>query len=105
MPNSTPPDFAQTRLRLDTAFKRAGLKPTVCMEVDEVSTINALVKSGAVVSILPETLATRVRTVTVHQIRDFDVPVTGYFLYPRNPGKEAQNFMATIQERIAPRLH
>jgi len=94
-----------TRLRLDAAFKRAGVKPTVCMEVDEASTINALVKTGTVASILPETLATGVRTVTVHKIRDLDVPVTGYFLYPRNPGKEAENFMATIQERIAPRLH
>jgi LysR family cyn operon transcriptional activator len=94
-----------TRLRLDAAFKHAGVKPTVCMEVDEASTINALVKTGTVASILPETLATRVRTVTVHKICDLDIPITGYFLYPRNPGKEADNFMTTIHERIAPRLH
>lgn len=93
-----------TRVRLDAAFKRAGLKPTIGMELDDVSTIALLVRTGSAVSIVPETLTLGFRAPFARKISDLDVPVTGYFLHPRNPSREAQDFMATIMERIAPRL-
>jgi DNA-binding transcriptional LysR family regulator len=43
-----------TRVRLDAAFKRAGLRPKICMELDEVSTIMSVVKAGGAVSLLPK---------------------------------------------------
>jgi DNA-binding transcriptional LysR family regulator len=94
-----------TRIRLDTALKRAGVKPRICMELDDVSTIVQLVKAGSAVSILPETLAVGIRAPFIHKIDDLDVSVTGYFLHPRNPSREAQDFMRIIMEKIAPRLH
>lgn len=94
-----------TRIRLDDALKRAGVKPTICMELDDANTILHLVRAGAVVSIIPETLTSGVRACSVHKLSGLDVPVTGYFLFPRNPTTEAQDFMATILERIAPRIH
>jgi len=75
------------------------------MELDDVSTIVQLVKAGSAVSILPETLAVGIRAPFIHKIDDLDVSVTGYFLHPRNPSREAQDFMRIIMEKIAPRLH
>ena len=94
-----------TRIRLDDALKRAGMKPTVCMELDDVSTILLLVKAATAVSIIPETLTAGIRACSLHKLSGLDVPVTGHFLYPRNPTTEARNFMATIMEKIAPRIH
>jgi len=74
------------------------------MELDDVSTIALLVRTGCAVSIVPETLTLGFRAPFARKISDLDVRVTGYFLHPRNPSGEAQDFMATIMERIAPRL-
>lgn len=94
-----------TRVRLDRAFRRVGLKPTISMELDDIGTISSVVKTGVAVAILPETLASGSRSLVVRRIIDLDVPVTGYFLHRRDVGEEAQTFMTTTLERIAPRLH
>jgi LysR family cyn operon transcriptional activator len=95
-----PPRSCGTRTSLEDALKRSNIRPRVLMEVDDVSTIIALVKAGVAATILPRILPNVSRSIVLSEITDFVGEVKGVMLYPRNLKPEARAFMEIASERI-----
>ncbi len=100
LPLVLPPRWCGTRSRLDDALKRADIHPQVLMEVDDVTTIVALVKAGIAATILPRILPNVSKSLVVSELTDFVGEVRGTLLYPRVPTPEARSFMGIVSELI-----
>lgn len=91
-----PPRSCGTRTLLDSALRRLGVKPRIVMELDDVSTILALVKAGVAATILPRIIPISSRALVVTELHDFIGEVKGTLLYPRNPTPEARSFVQIV---------
>ncbi len=101
LPLVLPPRSCGTRTLLEDALKRSKIRPRVLMEIDDVSTIIALVKAGVGGTILPRILPNVSKSLALSEISDFVGEVKGMLLYPRNPTTEARSFMDIVSERIS----
>ena len=100
LPLVLPPRSCGTRVLLEDALKRFGIRPKILMEVDDVGTIIAIVKAGVAATILPRILPSVSRSLVLSEISNFSGEVKGVLLYPRSPTPEARSFMDIVSERI-----
>jgi LysR family cyn operon transcriptional activator len=100
LPLILPPRSCGTRTLLEDALKRSKIRARVIMEVDDMSTIVALVKAGVAGTILPRILPSLSKSLVHSEITDFIGEVKGVLLYPKSPTPEAQHFMEIASERI-----
>lgn len=100
LPLVLPPRSCGTRTMLEDALKRFKFRPRILMEVDDVSTIIAVVKTGIAGTILPRILPSVSKSLVLSEISDFIGEAKGVLLYPRNPTAEARSFMDILSERI-----
>lgn len=98
LPLVLPPRTCGTRTLLEDTFKRLGIGPRILMEVDDVSTIIAMVKAGVAATILPRVLPNISRVLVLTEFRDFIGEVKGVLLYPKTPTPEAKSFMEIARE-------
>lgn len=89
-----------TRILLDDALRRTGVKPRVVLEADDITTILAMVRAGVASTILPRTLAPSSKTLQTSDLTDLIIEVRGMLLYPRNCTSEARKFIQLMQERV-----
>lgn len=95
-----PPRSCGTRVVIDDALRRNKVKPRILMEVDDVSTILNVVKSGEAVAILPSAVPSVSKLLVMSTFRDFSGEVKGCILHPRRLTPEAETFVKIIRDRV-----
>ena len=98
LPLVLPPRTCGTRTLLEDTFKRLGIGPRILMEVDDVSTIIAIVKAGIAATILPRVLPNISRALVLTEFRDFIGEVKWVLMCPKTPTPEAKSFMEIARE-------
>jgi len=96
------PRSCDTRILLDDALRRAGVKPRIVLEADDVTTLLAMVRTGVASTILPRTMVPSSKTLLTSDLTDLIIEVRGMLLYPRNCTTEARKFIQLMQERVRP---
>jgi DNA-binding transcriptional LysR family regulator len=91
-----------SRILLDDALRRVGVKPRVVLEADDVTAVLAMVRAGVASTILPRTLAPSSKTLLISDLTDLTIEVRGMLLYPRKCTTETRKFIQLMQERIRP---
>lgn len=94
------PRACDTRMFLDDALRRVGVKPFVVLEADDMTTVLTIVRSGEANTVVPRTLVPASKNLATTMLTDLSIDVQGTILYPKTPTSEARNFIRMIQDRV-----